>query len=56
VLFGGTYNLTHLVAYFAGPIIGGILGVVVYDFMTRPRAIGSAELGGVSETAVENIR
>ena len=56
VLFGGTYNLAHLVVYFVGPIIGGILGVVIYDFMTRPRAIGSAELGGVSETAVENIR
>jgi hypothetical protein len=56
VLFGGTYNLAHLVVDFVGSIIGGILGVVVYDFMTHPRAIGSAKLGGVSEAAVENVR
>jgi glycerol uptake facilitator protein len=55
VLFGGTYNLAHLVVYVVGPVIGGILGVLVYDFMTRAHAVGSAELGGVSETAVENI-
>jgi glycerol uptake facilitator protein len=54
VVFGGTYNLAHLVVYFIGPIVGGILGVVVYDFMTRARTVGSAELGGVSESAVEN--
>jgi hypothetical protein len=55
VLFGGTYNLAHLVVYFVGPVVGGILGVLVYDFMTRGRAVvGSAELGGVSESAVEH--
>ena len=54
VLFGGTYNLAHLVVYFVGPVVGGILGVIVYDFMTRGRTVGSAELGGVSESAVEH--
>jgi glycerol uptake facilitator protein len=56
VLFGGTYNLAHLVVYFIGPIVGGILGVLVYDFMTRARTVGQAELGGISETAVERSR
>jgi len=54
VIFGGTYNLAHLIVYFVGPIVGGILGVLVYDFMTRSRVVGSAELGGVSESAVEH--
>src|SRR5712692_4487936 len=54
VLFGGMYNLAHLVVYFVGPVVGGILGVLVYDYMTRGRAVGSAELGGVSEAAVEH--
>ncbi len=40
VLFGGTYNLAHLVVYFVGPVVGGILGVLVYDYMTRGRAVG----------------
>jgi len=26
----------------------------VYDFMTRTRIVGSAELGGVAESAVEH--
>src|SRR6266851_9099796 len=47
VVFGGTYNLAHLIVYFVGPVVGGILGVLVYDFMTRTRIVGSAELGGV---------
>ncbi len=54
VVFGGTYNLAHLIVYFVGPIVGGILGVLVYDFMTRTRIVGSAELGGVAESAVEH--
>jgi glycerol uptake facilitator protein len=54
VLFGGTYNLAHLIVYFVGPIVGAILGVLVYDFMTRAHVAGSAELGGVSESAVES--
>ena len=35
VAFGGTYELPHLAVYFIGPAIGAILGVLVYDFMTR---------------------
>lgn len=54
VVFGGSYNLAHLVVYFVGPIVGGVLGVVVYDFMTRHRAVAtSAEFGGIEKTAVE---
>lgn len=37
VLFGGTYNMSHLIVYFVGPIIGAILGVVAYDFLTHQR-------------------
>ena len=37
-LFGGKYDFTHLIPYIIGPIIGGILGVVVYDFMARTSA------------------
>lgn len=54
VLFGGTYNLAHLIVYFVGPIIGAVLGVVVYDLMARARTVGSAELGGIEKTAVES--
>jgi glycerol uptake facilitator protein len=35
VMFGGKYELAHLAVYFIGPAIGAILGVVIYDFMTR---------------------
>ncbi len=35
VVFGGTYNLAHLVVYFIGPSLGALLGVWVYDFITR---------------------
>ncbi len=38
VLFGGSYNFAHLIPYFVGPIIGGIVGVIVYDFMAGIRA------------------
>lgn len=37
-LFGGSYNFAHLIPYFVGPILGGILGVIVYDFMARIKA------------------
>jgi glycerol uptake facilitator protein len=35
VVFGGKYELSHLAVYFIGPVIGAILGVVIYDHMTR---------------------
>jgi glycerol uptake facilitator protein len=35
VVFGGKYELAHLAVYFIGPAIGAILGVVLYDFITR---------------------
>ena len=53
VWFGGTYNMSHLVVYFVGPVVGAVLGVLGYDLMTRARVAGSAELGGVEKTAVE---
>jgi glycerol uptake facilitator protein len=54
VAFGGTYNLLHLVVYFVGPIVGGILGVLGYDLLTRARvAAASPELGGIEKSAVE---
>lgn len=37
VVFGGAYDLAHLIVYFVGPGIGAILGVVLYDFMTKAR-------------------
>jgi glycerol uptake facilitator protein len=43
VLFGGSYNLTHLIVYFVGPIIGAILGVLTYDFLTRARAASASK-------------
>jgi len=57
VLLGGTYDLSHLIVYFVGPLLGGVLGTLTYDFISRGRAIaGAPELGGVSETAVEHPR
>jgi glycerol uptake facilitator protein len=55
VVFGGSYNLLHLVVYFVGPLVGGVLGVVVYDFMTRGRRVvaSTPELGGIEKAAVE---
>ena len=54
-LFGATsYNLLHLIVYIIGPIVGSIVGVTTYDFMTRERAVvGSPELGGIATSAVE---
>src|SRR6266571_1590961 len=57
VFLGGTYDLSHLIVYFVGPLLGGVLGTLTYDFIARGRAIaGKPELGGVSETAVEHPR
>ena len=35
VAFGGAYNMAHLAVYFIGPALGAVLGVWVYDFITR---------------------
>src|SRR5256886_16106002 len=48
VVFGGKYDLSHLIVYFVGPIIGGILGVLVYDFMTRARTVARVEIEAAS--------
>lgn len=53
VLLGGTYDLSHLIVYFVGPLLGGTLGVLTYDFLQRARTTGSAAIGGISESAVE---
>lgn len=37
VAFGGSYELPHLIVYLIGPALGAILGVTVYDFITRPQ-------------------
>ncbi|SRR5258708_7734827 len=47
VLFGGTYNLAHLVVYFVGPIVGAVLGVLAYDFITRARAAAKSVASAV---------
>jgi len=53
VLLGGTYDLSHLIVYLVGPLLGGTLGVLTYDFIQRARTTGSAAIGGISESAVE---
>jgi glycerol uptake facilitator protein len=53
VLLGGTYDLSHLIVYLVGPLLGGTLGVLTYDFLQRARTTGSPAIGGVSESAVE---
>jgi glycerol uptake facilitator protein len=54
VVFGGTYNFAHLIVYFVGPLLGAVLGVLGYDFMTRARQVGTPELGGIEKSAVES--
>lgn len=57
VLLGGKYDLSHLIVYFVGPLLGGVLGVLTYDFISRGRVIaGSPKLGGVTESAVEHVQ
>ena len=56
VLLGGTYDLSHMIVYLVGPLLGGTLGVLTYDFLQRARTTGSAAIGGVSESAVEQHR
>lgn len=53
VIFGGKYDLTHLIVYIVGPILGATLGVIGYDFITRTRTVGDPELGSIEKTAVE---
>src|SRR6266436_2028071 len=53
VILGGTYDFTHVIAYFVGPLLGGTLGVFTYDFLRRARVTGTPELGGIEKTAVE---
>jgi glycerol uptake facilitator protein len=53
VILGGTYDFTHIIAYFVGPLLGGTLGVLTYDFLRRARVAGTPELGGIEKTAVE---
>src|SRR3989441_1287725 len=52
----GTYDLSHLIAYFVGPLLGGVLGVFTYDFLQRARVTASTpELGGIEKSAVEKV-
>src|SRR6266700_2144507 len=56
VLLGGTYDLSHLIVYFVGPLLGGVLGVFTYDFLQRARVTASTpELGGIEKSAVEKV-
>jgi glycerol uptake facilitator-like aquaporin len=48
VVVGGKYDLAHLIVYFVGPIVGGILGVLVYDFMVRARTVPRVEIEAAS--------
>ncbi len=47
IILGGTYDFTHVIAYFVGPLLGGALGVFTYDFLQRARATSAqASAGG----------
>jgi glycerol uptake facilitator protein len=50
VAFGGTYEMSHLIVYFVGPALGALLGVWVYDFITREQV---AQTIAVRETAAK---
>ncbi|HZO73418.1 MAG TPA: MIP/aquaporin family protein [Ktedonobacteraceae bacterium] len=50
-LFGGSYNFAHLIPYFVGPILGGILGVLVYGFMAGIKGGEAATESKVEATA-----
>jgi glycerol uptake facilitator protein len=53
LLFGGKYEVLHLIVYFIGPILGAILGVITYDFLTRSSAktVAALPLEEVSSTS-----
>lgn len=36
--FGNSYPIGHMFVYFIGPIIGGILGALAYQYLARPHA------------------
>src|SRR5947208_10002977 len=56
ILLGGTYDLSHLIVYFVGPLLGGVLAVFKYYFLSRGRPVaGCAELGGIEKSAVEKV-
>ncbi len=38
VLLSGKYDLSHLIVYFVGPLLGATLGALTYDFITRARS------------------
>jgi hypothetical protein len=42
-----------MIVYFVGPIVGGILGVLVYDFIARAPVRSAPELSGIEKSAVE---
>ncbi len=44
---------TPTIVYCVGPIVGGILGVLLYDFIARARVGSALELGGIEKSAVE---
>jgi hypothetical protein len=53
VAFGGAYNMAHLAVYFIGPALGALLGVWVYDFITREEPVTS---NVIRETTVKAER
>ena len=44
---------TPMRVYFVGPIVGGILGVLLYDFIARAPVRSAPELSGIEKSAVE---
>ncbi len=38
MLFGNSYPFGHMFVYFIGPIIGGILGALAYQYLAHPQA------------------
>ncbi len=44
---------TPMIVYFVGPIVGGILGVLLYDFIARAPVRSAPELSGIEKSAVE---
>jgi len=44
---------TPMRVYFVGPIVGGMLGVLVYDFIARARVGSAPERGSIEQSAVE---